>query len=183
MWGFSSCSDWGLLLWWRAGSVVAAHGLNCPVACGICPDQGSNPPVPHTGSQILNHRITGEVPFDILNWIFTMICLSYQEAKDQKAPQCTLIYIYICVCILFLNFFPHTWSGYSLLCMYSWILTAGISMHTYTYVPLLDFSYTSSYANTVVSAFPCQFHVYLQHPPQCSIFALKLWFNRKIQIK
>ena len=27
----------------RAGSVVAAHGLSCSVACGIFPDQGSNP--------------------------------------------------------------------------------------------------------------------------------------------
>ena len=27
----------------RAGSVVVAHGLSCSVACGILPDQGSNP--------------------------------------------------------------------------------------------------------------------------------------------
>ena len=27
----------------RAGSVVVAHGLSCSVACGIFPDQGSNP--------------------------------------------------------------------------------------------------------------------------------------------
>ena len=27
----------------RTGSVVVAHGLSCSVACGICPDQGSNP--------------------------------------------------------------------------------------------------------------------------------------------
>ena len=26
-----------------AGSVVVAHGLSCSVACGIFPDQGSNP--------------------------------------------------------------------------------------------------------------------------------------------
>ena len=44
----------------RAGSVVVAHGLSCSVACGIFPDQGSNPcplywqadsqPVRHQGS-------------------------------------------------------------------------------------------------------------------------------------
>ena len=27
----------------RAGSVVVAHGLSCSTACGIFPDQGSNP--------------------------------------------------------------------------------------------------------------------------------------------
>ena len=27
----------------HAGSVVVAHGLSCSVACGIFPDQGSNP--------------------------------------------------------------------------------------------------------------------------------------------
>ena len=36
-----------LLLWStgsrRAGSVVVAHGLSCSAACGILPDQGSNP--------------------------------------------------------------------------------------------------------------------------------------------
>ena len=43
----------GFSLWWllllqstgsrHAGSVVVAHGLSCSVACGIFPDQGSNP--------------------------------------------------------------------------------------------------------------------------------------------
>ena len=31
----------------RAGSVVVAHGPSCSVACGIFPDQGSNPCPPH----------------------------------------------------------------------------------------------------------------------------------------
>ena len=57
---FSSCGKWGLLpsgAWashWvglscyraralrRVGSVAVAHGLSCPVACGVFPDQGSN---------------------------------------------------------------------------------------------------------------------------------------------
>ena len=37
--GLSSCGSWAL----EAGSVVVAHGLSCSVACGIFPDQGSNP--------------------------------------------------------------------------------------------------------------------------------------------
>ena len=32
---------------WSTGSVVVAHGLGCPVACGIFPDQRSNSCVPH----------------------------------------------------------------------------------------------------------------------------------------
>ena len=39
--------SWPLLLWStgsrRAGSAVVAHGPSCSVACGIFPDQGSNP--------------------------------------------------------------------------------------------------------------------------------------------
>ena len=37
------------------GSVVGAHGLSCPVACGIFPDQGSNPHLMRwqAGSQLL----------------------------------------------------------------------------------------------------------------------------------
>ena len=34
--GLSSCG------WQDTGSVIMAHGLSSPVACGIFPDQGSN---------------------------------------------------------------------------------------------------------------------------------------------
>ena len=42
----------------RAGSVVVAHGPSCSVACGIFPDQGSNPCPLHwqADSQPLRHR-------------------------------------------------------------------------------------------------------------------------------
>ena len=43
----------------RAGSVVVAHGSSCSVACGIFPNQGSNP-CPCIGRQILNHCATRE---------------------------------------------------------------------------------------------------------------------------
>ena len=33
----------GLQQLWHAGSVVVAHGLSCSAACGVFPDQGSNP--------------------------------------------------------------------------------------------------------------------------------------------
>ena len=51
-----------LLLWStssrRAGSVVVAHGPSCSVACGIFPDQGSNPCPLHwqADSQPLRHQ-------------------------------------------------------------------------------------------------------------------------------
>ena len=42
----------------RTGSVVVAHGLSCSVACGIFPDQGSNPCPLHwqADSQPLRHQ-------------------------------------------------------------------------------------------------------------------------------
>ena len=42
----------------RTGSVVVAHGPSCSVACGIFPDQGSNPLPPHwqADSQPLRHQ-------------------------------------------------------------------------------------------------------------------------------
>ena len=44
-----------------AGSVVVVYGLSCSMACGIFPDQGSNP-CPRIGRWILNHCATREVP-------------------------------------------------------------------------------------------------------------------------
>ena len=44
----------------RAGSVVVAHGPSCSAACGIFPDQGSNPRVPCIRRQTLNHCATRE---------------------------------------------------------------------------------------------------------------------------
>ena len=42
----------------RAGSVIVAHGPSCSVACGIFPDQGSNPCSLHwqADSQPLRHQ-------------------------------------------------------------------------------------------------------------------------------
>ena len=51
-----------LLLWStgsrRTGSVIVAHGLSCSAACGIFPDQGSNPCPLHwqADSQPLRHQ-------------------------------------------------------------------------------------------------------------------------------
>ena len=79
---FSSCGERGhsssqcaglslsqLLLLWstgsrRTGSVVVAHGPSCSVACGIFPDQGSNPCLLHwqADSQPLCHQGSPKIP-------------------------------------------------------------------------------------------------------------------------
>ena len=43
------------------GSVVVVHGLSCSAACGIFPDQGSNP-CPLHWRRSLNHCVTREAP-------------------------------------------------------------------------------------------------------------------------
>ena len=54
--------SWPLLLWStgsrRAGSAIVAHGPSCSAACGIFPDQGSNPCPLHwqADSQPLRHQ-------------------------------------------------------------------------------------------------------------------------------
>ena len=49
----------------RAGSVVVAHGRSCYMACGIFPDQGSNPCPLHwqADSQPLSHQGSPRVTF------------------------------------------------------------------------------------------------------------------------
>ena len=51
----------------RAGSVVVAHGPSCSAACGIFPDQGSNPRPPHwqADSQPLRHQGSPIIYFDM----------------------------------------------------------------------------------------------------------------------
>ena len=48
----------------RAGSVVVARGLTCSVACGIFPDQGSNPCLLHwqADSLPLSHQGSPSTP-------------------------------------------------------------------------------------------------------------------------
>ena len=67
-WGHSSSRCTGLSLSWPlllrnkgsrlAGSVIVAHGPSCSAACGIFPDQGSNPCPLHwqADSQPLRHQ-------------------------------------------------------------------------------------------------------------------------------
>ena len=101
---FSSCGKWGhsssrcvgpplsrpLLLQSTgsrcAGSVIVAHGPSCSTACGILPDQGSNPcplhwqadsqPLCHQGSpelKLFNNKLRGYKALGLRN--------TYQEIK------------------------------------------------------------------------------------------------------
>ena len=57
----------------RAGSVVVAHGPSCSAACGILPDQGSNPCPLHwqVDSQPLRHQ--GSPTFLVLLFLLFLI--------------------------------------------------------------------------------------------------------------
>ena len=61
----------------RAGSVTVAHGPSCSAACGIFPDQGSNPCPPHwqADSQPLRHQGSPEIVFLRKKFWFSFLVL------------------------------------------------------------------------------------------------------------
>ena len=73
---------WPLLLWStgsrRAGSAIVAHGPSCSAACGIFPDQGSNPCPLHwqADSQPLCHQGSPITP------LLQMTCSRLREVKE-----------------------------------------------------------------------------------------------------
>ena len=66
----------------RAGSVIVAHGPSCSAACGILPDQGSNPCPLHwqADSQPLRHQGS---PSDASMLSYLFLRNSY-ESKSQQ---------------------------------------------------------------------------------------------------
>ena len=100
--------SWPLLLWStgsrRASSVVVAHRPSCSAACGIFPDQGSNPcplhwqadsqPLHHQGSPVLSsfskYTCVTAAPSDIepslhIHYIFMPSNLNYfYDAESRK---------------------------------------------------------------------------------------------------
>ena len=60
----------------RAGSVIVAHGLSSSAACGIFPDQGSNPCPLHrqADSQPLRHQGSPVRTFNIYSFSQFQIC-------------------------------------------------------------------------------------------------------------
>ena len=61
----------------RAGSVIVAHGPSCSAACGIFPDQGSNPCPLHwqADSQPLRHQGSPLISFFIQIYLFIFGCV------------------------------------------------------------------------------------------------------------
>ena len=90
--GHSSLQCAGLSLSWplllrstgsrRAGSVVVAHGPSCSVACGIFPDQGSNPCPLHWQADCQPVRHPGSP------WMWIFIAALFIVAKTWKQPRC-----------------------------------------------------------------------------------------------
>ena len=69
----------------RAGSVIVAHGPSCSAACGILPDQGSNPCPLHwqADSQPLRHQGS---PTTCLLTIILILFLSRQLIQHIRNP-------------------------------------------------------------------------------------------------
>ena len=68
----------------RTGSVVVAHGPSCSAACGIFPDQGSNPCPLHrqADSQPLRHQGSPKVYFFKCCLLDSLIAKSFQKQKQ-----------------------------------------------------------------------------------------------------
>ena len=82
----------------RAGSVVVAHGPNCSAACGIFPDQGSNPCPLHwqVDSQSLCHQ-GGPSPINFL--IFVLMIFHIQLELTTYLPF-LVFFILSCIYVL-----------------------------------------------------------------------------------
>ena len=101
---FSSCGKWGPVFITvrgplsqprllqstgsrRASSVIVAHGPSCSAACGIFPDQGSNPCPVHwqADSQPLHHQGSPV-------WLFLTVCwnLYLKNCRNNLRPRIVL---------------------------------------------------------------------------------------------
>ena len=68
----------------RTGSVVVAHGPSCSAACGIFPDQGSNPCPPHwqADSQPLRHQ--GSPPLFFKSFLVALcVCIEIFNSSEN----------------------------------------------------------------------------------------------------
>ena len=99
--GHSSSRCTGLSLSWplllrstgsrRTGSVIVAHGPSCSTACGIFPDQGSNPCPLHwqADSQPLRHQGSPVYNFLKINFYWSIVdlqCVGTSLAVHSELP-------------------------------------------------------------------------------------------------
>ena len=76
----------------RAGSVVVAHGPTCSAACGIFPDQGSNPCPLHwqADSQPLRHQGSPLLLFLNTKHLILLPCHEKSNVSVKAASRCAL---------------------------------------------------------------------------------------------
>ena len=84
----------------RAGSVIVAHGPSCSTACGIFPDQGSNPCPLHwqAGSQPLRHPGSPTVYFIPALQVQMWSVPSSQKWESEQNCYVTVLGPYGCFC-------------------------------------------------------------------------------------
>ena len=86
----------------RAGSVVVAHGPSCPAACGILPDQGSNPCPLHwqADSQPLHHQGSLEqILLTFIEFFYSVLVEHNEYTKTLKIYDSVVLYSYFCIMV------------------------------------------------------------------------------------
>ena len=108
---FSSCSKWGYSLLWCAdlslqASLAAEHSLSscgawlsCSEACGIFPNQGSNPrPLQGTGKWILNQKALKQeihAPFSPHNIMVNSLDTGSEDLNSDPAAYQTCDFVQV----------------------------------------------------------------------------------------
>ena len=109
--------SWPLLLWStgsrRAGSVIAAHGPSCSAACGIFPDQGSNPCPLHwqADSQPLRHQGSPSIYFYLYEFAYSMYLIHINGIINICPSVCCFFHLAYCfhvVLYISISFFSVT---------------------------------------------------------------------------
>ena len=87
----------------RAGSVVVAYGPSCSAACGIFPDQGSNPrplhwqadsqPLHHQGSPEKSFLITFFMSYKLIIYLAIGHILSGRYGTKAKFPNSATVFL------------------------------------------------------------------------------------------
>ena len=86
----------------HTGSAVVAHGPSCSAACGILPDQGSNPCPLHwqADSQPLRHQWSPQLS---ILYIVSIVYICQSQSPNSSHPRLPLVIytfvLYVCVSI------------------------------------------------------------------------------------
>ena len=75
----------------RAGLAIVAHGPSCSVACGILPDQGSNPCPPHWQADPQPLRHQGSPTPILFKWSSSVVAVAMEEGKNGETKEKPLL--------------------------------------------------------------------------------------------